>query len=153
MRKFVDGKRGEFLLTGGLVYTGIGVSYVAVRTQGREAAFEWIPGTLGPSTLGWVWILCGVLCAVAALLSKSKRQIASTAYAGLMLPPLAWSLIFLVSWITGTHPLGYVSALSYGLMALWVQIVSGWPNPLPRREGTATGAIEVQARSREAPHG
>ncbi|MBZ6375775.1 MAG: hypothetical protein LBE67_12450 [Kocuria palustris] len=138
--KSVDGKRGDFLLAGGAAFAAIGTSYVTVRTQGRESAFSWLPGALGPNELGWIWVVGGVFCIAVALVSKRAHRLTAIAYAALMAPPMLWAIVFIGSWLTGAHPLGWVSAISYSLMSLWVWIASDWPNPKGQRDEPATGS-------------
>lgn len=137
----IDGKRGAFLLAGAAAFTAIGASYVAVRTPSRSAAFSWLPGQIGSDELGWIWVVLGLLCEGSALVSGRCPRIASIGYGLLMAPPALWAVIFLGAWLTGAHPLGWVSALSYGLMATWIWIASDWPNPLPPRGGRAPDGL------------
>ena len=141
--KSVDGKRGDFLLAGGASFAAIGASYVAVRTEGRNAAFSWLPGTVGPDELGWIWVIGGTFCVVVALVSKRAPKLTAVAYAVLMVPPMLWALVFIVSWVTGAHPLGWVAAISYSVMSLWVWIASDWPNPKQPRDEPDTGSLRA----------
>lgn len=133
--KTVDGKRGDFLLAGGTAYVMIGVSYVTTLTTGRNKGFAWLPLDMGPQQLGWIWVVVGALIAGVALVSKKFPRLVDISYGALMVPPVAWALIFLVSWVLRTHELGWVSTVTYLLVAVWVYIVSGWPNPSPRGSG------------------
>lgn len=141
--KTVDGKRGDFLLAGGAAFAAIGTSYVAVRTEGRDAAFSWLPGTLGPDDLGWIWVVGGVFCMVVALVSTRAHKLTAIAYAALMAPPMLWAIVFIGGWLTGAHPLGWVSAISYSLMSLWVWIASDWPNPQGIRGEPDAGSLRA----------
>lgn len=141
--KSVDGKRGDFLLAGGAAFAAIGTSYVAVRTEGRAAAFSWLPGTAGPDELGWIWVVVGLFCMVVALASTRAHKLTAIAYALLMAPPMLWAIVFIGAWLTGAHPLGWVSAISYSLMSLWVWIASDWPNPATSRSDPATGSLRA----------
>lgn len=141
--KSVDGKRGDFLLAGGAAFAAIGASYVTVRTVGRNAAFSWLPGTIGPDDLGWIWVVGGLFCMVVALVSTRAPKLTAIAYAVLMAPPMLWAIVFIGSWVTGAHPLGWVSAVSYSLMSLWVWIASDWPNPQGTRGEPDTGSLRA----------
>ena len=128
----LDGKRGAFLLVGGLAYAFIGLSYVVAPTAGRQAAFSWLPDPLTPQLLGWVWVVGGVGVAVVSLISRAHRATEPPAFGVLMLCPALWVVIFAVSSIVGVHPSGWVSSIAYGLMSMWVWIAAGWDNPTPR---------------------
>lgn len=141
--KSVDGKRGDFLLAGGAAFAAIGASYVAVRTEGRTAAFSWFPGTVGPDELGWIWVIGGTFCMVVALVSTRAPKLTAVAYAVLMVPPMLWALVFIGAWVTGAHPLGWVPAISYSVMSLWVWIASDWPNPKQPRAEPDTGSLRA----------
>lgn len=133
--KTVDGKRGDFLLGGGAAYIMIGLSYVTTLTAGRDRGFAWIPLNIGPQQLGWIWVVVGLLITAVALVSKLYPRLVDIAYGVLIVPPVAWALIFLTSWILGTHALGWVSTVTYMLIGMWVYIASDWPNPSPRGSG------------------
>lgn len=130
--KTLDGKRGAFLLVGGLVYTLIGLSYIIVETHGRVVAFAWLP-VLSPYMLGWVWLLLGVSVAVFALVSRSHTRLEPFAFGALMVCPVPNALIFGAASIIGASRTGWISATLYALIILWVWIVAGWENPRPTR--------------------
>lgn len=133
--KTLDGKRGAFLLVGGIAYLFIGLSYVVTSTPSREAAFQWLPQVLTPGLLGYLWVMCGVWTAVVALVSRHHERWENAAFASLMLCPMSWVVIYTGASVFGTHPHGWVSAVAYGLMATWVWVVSGWDNPHPPMTG------------------
>lgn len=129
----VNDKRGDFLLAGSAAFTAIGCSYVTVTTNGRSAAFSWLPLEIGPHNLGWLWIVVGLFGILAALLSRGHPRLEKAGYQLMVVPPMLWAVIFLGSWLAGAHALGWVSAISYSLMAGWILVVSDWPNPHPPR--------------------
>lgn len=129
----VNDKRGDFLLAGSAAFTAIGFSYISVTTRGRSAAFSWLPFEIGPSQLGWLWVAVGVFGVLAALVSKNHPRLEKAGYQLLVVPPMLWAVIFLGAWMSGAHPLGWVSSISYSLMSLWILVVSDWPNPHPPR--------------------
>lgn len=152
--RHVDGKRGQFLLVGSGAFTAIGASYILVTTESRSKAFSWLPLHLGPGELGWVWVAVGLFGLFVGALSKClPPKFNSVAYGALITPPVLWAVVFLIAWVIGAHPLGWVSAISYALMAGWILVVSDWPNParLPSKEDTAEMDKIVQQHQKE-PH-
>ncbi|MCG7424598.1 hypothetical protein [Kocuria rhizophila] len=141
----LDGKRGAFLLIGGLAYLFIGLSYVFASTPGRQAAFQWLPEFMTPPLLGTLWILGGSWTIIVALISRGHPRLENVAFAALMLCPTMWVVIYMGASILGTHQNGWISAVSYGLMALWVWVVSGWDNPTP----PVTSPVPVVRGARE----
>ncbi len=137
--KTIDGPRGDFLLAGGLVFTAIGYSYVSTTTPGREAGFVWLPTHLDSDELGWVWVVVGLFTVTVALISARFKKLEALAFMVLVVPPTLWALIFIGAWLLGAHPNGWVSAISYSLMAWWVLIASDWPNPPCPPERKAEG--------------
>lgn len=129
--KCLDGKRGAFLLVGAVSYLFIGLSYVFASTASRDAAFRWLPDAMSPTTLGWLWVVGGITAAIIALRSAAHPRWEATGFGALMLCPSLWVVIFLGASMFGTHPHGWISAVAYGLMAMWVWVVSGWENPHP----------------------
>lgn len=141
--KTLDGKRGSFLLVGGVAYAFIGLSYVITVRPEREAAFSWLPTVITPHLVGIMWLLVGVCVAMSSLFSRNHRGLEPMAFSALMLCPSAFVVVFLVATFTGAHPDGWISAGVYCLMCLWVWIVAGWENPV--------GPVTRPARE-EAPH-
>lgn len=131
--KSIDGHRGDFLLAGGVAFTVVGYSYVSVTTPGRSAAFSWLPMRMDSHEFGWAWVAVGVFTLISALVSAKHKTLARVAFMALIVPPMLWALIFAGAWLTGAHPFGWVSTVSYALMAWWVLIASDWPNP-PERD-------------------
>ena len=127
--KTINGYRGDFLLAGGTAFTAVGYSYVSVTTPGREAGFAWLPTHLDSDELGWLWVGVGLFTLMAGLLSAKSLLLEKLGFMALVVPPLLWAFIFGGAWIQGSHPLGWVSTISYSLMAWWILIASDWPNP------------------------
>lgn len=150
--RHIDGHRGSFLLVGGLAYIPIGLSYLITLTRSRQAGFAWLPEFLTPSLLGWVWLLAGATAVAVAFTSRAHPKWERHGFSALITPPVLWSLIFLIAWLhhlipalpaTG-HPTGYLSVISYGLMAGWVGVASGWDEPVhvPPLEGPDERVME-----------
>ncbi len=132
--------RRQFLMLAGIAYAALGVSYVLTpTTTGRQAGFAWLPGRLGVETLGWLWIGVATLVTLASWWKPGSRRVERWCFATLTVPPSAWAGIFLASWLIGTHPIGYASAVSYALIAGTVLLAARWPNPPGAERGTGGG--------------
>ena len=122
--------RRRFLKLASIAYLVLGMSYlVTPDTAGRKAGFAWLPGALSISTLGWVWVIVAVGVTVASLAWPHRRAVERWCFAALTIPPTLWAGIFTASWLLGAHPVGYASAISYGLMSGMTLLAASWPNP------------------------
>lgn len=66
---------------------------------------------------------------VASLVWPTRRRVERVCFAALTIPPTLWAGIFAASWLLGAHPVGYASAISYGLMSGMCLLAASWPNP------------------------
>lgn len=127
--KSIDGRRGSFLLFGGLAYLFVGISQVSMISADRESAFSWLPDFMTPHNLGWLWIAAGLVVAIVPLFSRRFVKQEPLAFALLALCPGMWVGVYAGAFLTGAHPGGWVTAVIYALMAGWVWVASDWENP------------------------
>lgn len=126
-----ENRRKRFLTEGGIGYTILGLSYLFEVTPGRRAAFEWIPLGWTPDSLGWVWVVGGLLTIVAAM-NLERFPVAQTiGFTLLAICPTAWAAVFIGASLTGAYPPGWVSAVIYTLLVRWSLTAAGWDNPRP----------------------
>lgn len=129
--------RRRFLALASAAYLLLGISYLATpETASRQAGFAWLPDELSISTLGWIWVAVAVGVTVASLAWPTRRRVERWCFTALTIPPTLWAGIFCAAWLLGEHPVGYASAISYGLMAGMTLLAAAWPNP-PRPRGAA----------------
>lgn len=131
LRDRVGRKRNQFLLVCSMVYIGIGLSFLAgVPSPVRSAMFLWLPGAsakLSPF-LGWVWIAAAVI-AIGSVVFVRPAHSDGIAFGVLTAIPLAFALLFSVTWIAGYSETAWVSAVVYFGYALIVMLVSSWAEP------------------------
>lgn len=141
--RIANGRRGGFLVAAATAFGFVGLSWVAVPSQGREQAFEWLPAWVDRVDLGWVFLVASVVVVALALLWRVlPKRAENVAFGILSLPPSTAAAIFIGAFLTGNHETGWVHATTYVFYSLVVWIVSGWPNP-PANVGVITSEIQT----------
>lgn len=131
----VGGHRAAFLMSGGIMYLAIGLSYATHSNLSREAAFMWTP-LLTPQQLGVGWMVVGGYSLVAPWLGRRYHwRLMDLGFIGLIVVSLSCMVVFAGAWLTAVHPTGWSGGAVYALMALWILIVSSWPDPHKRGRG------------------
>lgn len=123
-----DRRREAFLAVSSIGYGALGLTYLLEGTLSRAQGFAWLPFGIGADEMGWVWIVTAIIAAISAVPSGDHPKLVRWGFVSLVVPPSAWAIIFLFSWLLGDHPTGYISAISYSMMAAWILIVSAWPD-------------------------
>lgn len=108
-----------------LIY-GVGMVEMDAETRGL-ATYQYIGSVLPLPVWGGLWALVGVVCLVSAF-RKSDR----VAYMCAVYLKVFWGLTFLLGWILGEVPRGYVSTAIWLVFASVVLVVSTWPEPAER---------------------
>jgi hypothetical protein len=127
----LNGRRGAFLCLFATVYLLIGYSYLSLpSTAARSTAFRWLPDWFPLTYLGWPWIIAGLIAITSSYAYEPPRS-DRAGFSAMTAVPLAWSLMFLLLWLAGFAPTGWISASTYAGFAAGVMVVSGWPNPVP----------------------
>ena len=127
--------RRTFLLFTAIVWAAIGTSYaLGATTASRKYGFSWLPESIDASELGWAWIIAAILAVIAVVRWRDKR-LEALAFGAILVPPSIFSLTFLVAFLVGAHPLGWISAISYGAFAGFVLMAAAWPDPPARTKG------------------
>lgn len=116
------------LIVAGLVYIGIGISYILAepteaRAQALHLAFFWL------SADGWgvVFIFAGILAAISSRWPPISETWGYTVLTGLS---AAWAGFYLMGIVIDESPLVNLSAvLSWGLIAFMWWAISGLVNP------------------------
>ncbi|MFE3858448.1 hypothetical protein ACFXPN_45880 [Streptomyces griseorubiginosus] len=80
--------------------------------------------------LGWMWVACGALAALAGLLVGCPR-VQALGYVALAVPGGLWAGAFAASAAT-SYPQAVGSACGWGAFTIGVVLVSGMDDPLPR---------------------
>ncbi|MFD8088599.1 hypothetical protein [Streptomyces malaysiensis] len=119
------GRRGAILLTYGIVWTLYGYAQVASPQpdqRGLQPALTVMPLW----AWGWAWVVCGLVAVGAAWLPQG---VDAAGFLALPLIVLPWMTSYLISWVTGDFPRGWVAAAIWGLIAIPVIVVAGWREP------------------------
>lgn len=126
----LDGPRGGFLLLMSVGYMALSLSYVAgPATASRMKGFAWLPQSIDANELGWAWVAVALLAFAGAWWGRQCRRIENWAFGGLILPPSLWAAVFVIAWVVGEHPTGWITAVSYGLYTSLAWHAASWPNP------------------------
>lgn len=119
------GRRGAILLTYGSVWMLYGYAQV-VSPQPDQRGLRPVLNVMPLAAWGWAWVVCGLVATVAAWLPQGADAVGFLALPLIVLP---WMTSYLVAWVTGEFPRGWVAAAIWGLIALPVIVVAGWPEP------------------------
>ncbi|MBZ6250582.1 hypothetical protein KVH27_19640 [Streptomyces olivaceus] len=115
--------------TGWALYGGLGIigntRYGTAR--GLADITRHVPG--GLDTLGWMWVVCGAVAALAGLVVNCPR-IQSAGYVALGVPAGLWSGAFAAA-AASTYPQAVGSACGWGAFTIGVVLVSGMDDPPP----------------------
>lgn len=119
------GRRGAILLSYGTVWALIGYAQIA-SPQPDQRGLQPALNVMPLWAWGWAWLICGLVAMVAAWLRQGVDAIGFLALPLIVLP---WMTSYLISWMTGEYPRGWVAAAVWGLIALPVIVAAGWPEP------------------------
>lgn len=132
MRDLVDrvGRRGAALLLFAVIDLIIGWSMLGpVGEQLRAVpAYRAAVAVAPPCVWAGVWITVGLIC-----LSQSPRRRDWPGFAAAVAVKAVWGGCFLYSWLVFRVDRAWVGAVTWGLVAGLVFVISGWPEP--RRRG------------------
>lgn len=143
-KRLVNGRRGAFLVAASSAFALVGASWVVVPSPSRERAFEWLPEWVDRADLGWLFIGASVVVIVLALLWRwVSPTLENIAFGLLTVPPVATACVFIVAFIGGLHPTGWINAVTYMFYSLAVWTIAGWPNPPAQEVTTDTGQIFI----------
>lgn len=135
--KTMDGRRSGFLLIAGLGYVVIGIINVTTKTSmSADLAFAWLPDHLSSKTLGWVWIIMGLIMTITSLISAGHSKLESAGYVVSLIPPFTWAFVFAASQLFG-NPYGVRDGAVYFLISILMYYAAGWPNNITLRKGSA----------------
>ena len=129
MRGFTGMTRAKYLTLVGVVQVAQGFTWVTPDgvTESRSSAFQWVP-FLEPAHLGMVMLATGLLAVVAGL--ARARRLETIGFALSMIPYSLLSFTFLFAYLFGDLHTGFVSAISYGALALMMVAGAGIVDPV-----------------------
>ena len=136
--KTMDGRRGGLLFIAGLSYILIGVANIVTKPSiSLDLAFSWISHpTITATTLGWMWVVAGVVMLIGGAISAGHSTLESAGYVTSLIPPFVWAFIFCGSYLFG-NPYGLRSGFVYLFVAILMYYIAGWPNTVTlKKEST-----------------
>jgi hypothetical protein len=124
------GRRGAILLCYGVVWAIIGYGQItspAPDLRGLRLLLQTMP----LDVWGWIWVTSGLIAIASAWLPQGRDW---PGFLALPLMVLPWAVSYLLAWIIGDYPRGWVAAVVWGAIAAPVLVVAGWREPVrPKR--------------------
>jgi hypothetical protein len=128
MRRRRVGRRGFSLLFLALLDLILAFSLADPPPEAvRTPTVRFIAGVAPLWAWAILWAVAGLLCLVGAFVTRDR--IAFTAAVAIK---TLWGSLYLAGSLTGALDRGWVAAAVWLPMAVWIAIISGWPEP-PRR--------------------
>jgi len=129
------GRRGAILLCYGIVWAIIGYGQItspAPDLRGLRLLLQ----MMSLDAWGWLWVISGLIAIVSAWLPQGKDW---PGFLALPLMVLPWAVSYLLAWIIGDFPRGWVATVVWGAIAAPVLVVAGWREPpRPKRLESST---------------
>ncbi|MFI6560411.1 hypothetical protein [Streptomyces sp. NPDC050534] len=124
------GRRGAILLCYGIVWAIIGYGQItspAPDLRGLRLLLQMMP----LDVWGWIWVASGLIAIVSAWLPPERDW---PGFLALPLMVLPWTVSYLLAWILGDYPRGWLASVVWGAIAAPVLVVAGWREPArPKR--------------------
>lgn len=132
MTPHLNGNRGQFLASFGIIYLAIGLTYVFVEPGPvLRHSMAWMPEWSSLQVCGIAWAAAGL---VAMVFAFTPIPVDRFGFMALSAWSAAWSIAWALSWVLGYNPRGFVSVLIFAVLTRAVMIVAGMRNPVARRE-------------------
>lgn len=119
------GRRGAILLCYGAVWALYGYAQV-VSPPPDQRGLQPLLELISLTAWGWLWVVAGAVAMVSAWLPQGVDWVA---YPALQLVVLPWMGCYLMTWIVGDYPRGWIAASVWGLISIPVWVTAGWPEP------------------------
>lgn len=124
------GRRGAILLCYGIVWAIVGYGQItspAPDLRGLRLLLQMMP----LAVWGWIWVASGLVAIVSAWMPPERDW---PGFLALPLMVLPWSVSYLLAWIVGDYPRGWLASVVWGAIAAPVLVVAGWREPArPKR--------------------
>ncbi|GAA3384524.1 hypothetical protein [Streptomyces racemochromogenes] len=119
------GRRGAILSCYGLVWILYGYAQL-ITPQPDQRGLGLLLRLMPLEAWGWCWIVAGIT-ALASAWAPPGRDAA--AFYALPLVVVPWMASYLVAWLDGGLPRGWVAAAVWAAITAPVLVVAGWPEP------------------------
>lgn len=119
------GRRGAILLSYGAVWAIIGYGQITAP-QPDLRGLRLLLQTMPLDVWGWLWVASGFIAIVSAWLPQGRDW---PGFLALPLMVLPWMVSYLLAWIIGDYPRGWVATVVWGAIAAPVLVVAGWREP------------------------
>jgi hypothetical protein len=119
------GRRGAILLSYGVVWAIVGYGQItspAPDLRGLRLLLQMMP----LDVWGWIWVASGLIAIISAWLPQERDW---PGFLALPLMVLPWAASYLLAWILGDFPRGWVAAVVWGAIAAPVLVAAGWREP------------------------
>ncbi|MER6778509.1 MULTISPECIES: hypothetical protein [unclassified Streptomyces] len=123
------GRRGAILTSYGLVWLLYGYAQL-VTPQVDQRGLALLLRLMPLDAWAWCWIAAGAVALVCAWAPPGRD---AAAFLALVLIVVPWTATYLVAWLAGGYPRGWVAAAVWAVITVPVLVVAGWPEP-PRRK-------------------
>lgn len=119
------GRRGAILLSYGGVWSIIGYGQITAP-QPDLRGLRLLLQMMSLDAWGWLWVASGLIAIVSAFLPQGRDW---PGFLALPLIVLPWMASYLLAWIIGDFPRGWVAAVVWAAIAAPVLVVAGWDEP------------------------
>ncbi|MFD6113587.1 hypothetical protein ACFWG0_26240 [Streptomyces yangpuensis] len=123
------GRRGAILSCYGLVWILYGYGQL-VTPQVDQRGLHLVLNIRPLEFWGWCWIAAGLVALVCAWAPPGRD---AAAFILLPLVVVPWMTSYLVAWLSGAYPRGWVAAAVWAVITAPVLVVAGWQEP-PRHK-------------------
>lgn len=127
-RPHLNGSRGEFLLSFGVIYIVIGLNYTFGDPPANLVkAMAWMPDWSTIQTCGIAWSVSGLIACIFAFTPMPVDRFGFQAIAGWS---AAWAIAYFASAVFG-YDRGLAGALVFVVLTRAVMLVARMTNPIP----------------------
>jgi hypothetical protein len=118
------GRRGFALLFFAFLDFVYGFSLLNPPKAGPGATLAFVDQVMPLSYWGVLWVGVGVVCLIGAFVRQDRW-----AFAAAMALKTLWGTVMFLGWALFSVDRGWVSAAIWLVFAVWVYIISTWPEP------------------------
>ena len=91
--------RIAFLISYGIVFLGIGITWIAFPSSGRLSGVNWLPVEVDETHVGVLWIIAGLTSVIAGFVAPNKPKAERIGFFALEFVPLLLTFWFTIAFI------------------------------------------------------